>query len=222
MSNLPRPLIAISTDGLPLGPAADTFTLSGTPCPGLCELTACDAPQEWDIRQGYGLSWATTVPKGEGLSKPVFTVKIWDGLQQDPAWVDFCSQFLSRPAPATPGTVQPKSFGFFHPVASRPPHNVTAVVVLDCKFQGHDGFGMLTWEISFLEWKQPLPAPPKPNQATPAAPNGPPAAEDGLGQATLNSLADLSAAEKAFGEAGNAQAMMSGGLESYSSIPGGS
>jgi|HubBroStandDraft_2_1064218.scaffolds.fasta_scaffold05596_2 hypothetical protein len=172
---------------------------------------SCDAPQEWDIRKGYGLSWATVVPSGEGLSKPVFEVRIWEGQQQDPAWVAFCSQFLSRPAPgassatSTGGAVTTKSFGFFHPIASRPPHNVTAVVVLDCKYKGESDDGLLTWQVELLEWRQPLPAPPKQTQATPSTPAGPPAAEDALG-AELNQAVTAN----------------QGALESYNSIPGGS
>jgi hypothetical protein len=208
MSSVPLityPLIATSSAGLPVGPQSDTFTLSGQACPAMCELMSCDAPQEWDVRKGYGLSWATVVPSGEGLSKPVFEARIWEGQQQDPAWVAFCSQFLSRPAPASQGTTTPKSFGFFHPIASRPPHNVTSVVVLDCKYKGESEDGLLTWEISLLEWAQPRPAPPKPGQSTSAVGSGPPAAEDALGA-----------------EQNQASAELAGKREIYSSIPGGS
>ena len=177
-----------------LGPQADTFTLSGDECPGLCTLTACNAAQDWDIRKGYGLSWATLVPSGEQLSKVEFEVKLWTS--NDSALFDaFAAKYLARPVPAQPGTTQPKSFGFNHDQASAPPYNVSSVVVLDVTYLGQVEDGMVAHRISLLEWKQPLPAPARPSQTTPSTDTGMPAATDAIGSETNAAVEDHKALE---------------------------
>lgn len=177
-----QPVLATSAKGIRgLGPQADFFTLSGDKSPGIAELISCTAVQDWDIRKGYGLSWATIVPAGEKLSKVVFRVKIWKDTQSGD-WDTFAAKYLARPAPAQPGSTLPKSFGFAHDQASAPPYNVSAVVVEDVHYLGQIEPGMVAHEIQFLEWKQPLPAPPRPDQSTPPVEGGLPPAQDKLGQ----------------------------------------
>jgi hypothetical protein len=183
--------VAPSMANLPAGPGYDVFYLNGAPCPGLCKLKACNAAQDWDVRKGYGLSWATIVPSGEQLSKVEFSVKIWEGDQWN-AFLGFASLYLSRPAPAQPGTTAPKSFGFSHGVASGPPFNVDAVVVLDVNWveQGDDDDFFMVG-ISLLEWRPPIPAPPRPDQATPAVESAIPTAQDKLDVQTLAAVSTL-------------------------------
>lgn len=189
------PKIASSGAGIRgLGPQADTFSLSGENCPGRCTLTGVNAAQGWEIRAGYGLSWATLVPKGEELSKVEFDVDIWTA--DDSALFDaFAAKYLARPAPAQPGTTAPKSFGFLHDQASAPPYEVTSVVVLDVTYLGQRETGMVGHHVSLLEWRQPLPAPKRPDQSTPATDTGMPAAKDALDQEQNAATADLKAAE---------------------------
>lgn len=178
--------IAKSSAGIRgIGPQADYFTLSGSQSPGLAKLKAVNALQEWDIRKAYGTSWATAVPSGEALSKIAFEVRIWTS-DDSQAWDQFASTYLARPiATAVGATPQnTKSYSFAHDAASAPPYNVNAVVVAEVRYLGQVEPGIIAHEVELLEWKQPLPAPPTPSQATPASPNGPPAAEDALGAET--------------------------------------
>ncbi len=186
--------IATSGSGIRgIGPQADYFMLSGEQSPGLATLTSCNAAQDWDIRRGYGLSWATLVPAGEQLSKVEFDVDIWTS-SDSRAWDAFSAKYLSRPAPAQPGTTKPKSFGFSHDQASAPPYNVSAVVVLDVTYLGQREAGKVSHRVSFLEWRLPLPAPLRPDQSTPPADTGMPAATDALGAEQNAATSDQAAA----------------------------
>lgn len=191
----PPPKIASSGSGIRgIGDQADFFTLSGEPCPGLCTLTSVNAAQGWDIREGYGLSWATLVPKGEELSKLEFEVEIWTKADSV-AFDAYAAKYLSRPAPAQPGTMKPKSFGFTHDQASAPPYSVSSVVVLDVTYLGQREAGKVAHKITLLEWRPPLPAPARPDQSTPPTDTGMPAATDALGQEQNAATEDLKAAE---------------------------
>jgi hypothetical protein len=175
--------IAQSSAGIRgIGAQADYFQLSGVSSPGLATLKSVNAAQSWDVRKAYGTSWATAVPSGEELSKIVFEVRIWVASDSQ-AWDTFANTYLARPVQSAAGTnpAQVKSLSFAHDVASAPPYNVNAVVVSDVRYLGQVEPGVIAHEVELLEWKQPLPAPPAPNQATPASPQGPPAATDALG-----------------------------------------
>lgn len=173
-----------------LGPQADYFKLSGDKSPGKATLVSVDAAQGWDIREAYGTSWATVVPKGEQLSKVDFEVELWTA-QDSGLWDAFAAKYLSRPAPAQPGTTAPKSFGFSHDQASAPPYNVNAVVVQAVTYLGQREAGVVAHRVSLLEWKKPLPAPARPPQSTPPTDTGMPAATDALGQEQNSATSDL-------------------------------
>ena len=177
----PQPGVSNASGIRGIGPQADFFTLSGEQSPGLATLTGCNAAQAWDIRRGYGLMWATIVPSGEELSKLVFKVDLWTA-GHSKAWDQFAAKYLSRPAPATPGTTSAKSYGFTHDQASAPPYNVGAVVVLDVVYLGQTEAGMVSHEVHLLEWRPPKPTGPRPDQQTPAVEAGLPTATDKLGQ----------------------------------------
>ncbi len=183
-----RMVVAASMLGLPAGPSYDTFTLNSLSCPGLCKLKGVNAAQDWDIRKGYGLSWATVVPAGEQLSKVEFSVKIWEGDQWQ-AFLGFANLVLTRPVPTTNGSPHPKALGFSHPVASGPPFGVDAVVVADVNWreQGDDDdFFML--DISLLEWRPPQAAPARPDSSTPSVEAPIPTAQDKLDVELIDSI----------------------------------
>ncbi len=183
-------IVAPNASGLPLGPQSEYFTLSGFQSPGQAILQSCDATQGWDIRKGYGLMWANIVPAGEELTVVVFRIKIWtDSQYQD--WLTFGTEFLSRPAPAPAGTTKTKAFGFWHLLASAPPYNVTDVVVLKVtalKYEPSED--CLVAEVHLLEWKQPLPAPQRPDQGTPSVEGGLPTAQDKIDAETNSAVED--------------------------------
>jgi hypothetical protein len=211
----PGPIIAASSQGLPVGAQADTFTLNSVACPGLCTLTSCEANTAWDVREAYGFNFATIVPKGEKLTEPTFTVELWEGTVQYPAWLSFAQQYLSRvptaSSPATPGSdtssqpsVASRAFAFSHVIASAPPFSVTAVLVQSVSYKGRGDGGSFLFEVKLLEYKQPAAAAPVvTGQQAPAVGGGPPAATDALG-AEQNDASDT----------------LSNRLNTYNSIPG--
>ena len=173
--------LAASASGIRgLGPQADTFYLGGSPCPLFSELVpgSLRIATEYDIRRGYGLNWATVVPAGVKLAVMKFHIHIWTAAHSE-TW-DSWSTILARPQPQA-GSVALKALGFFHDAASGPPYGVQSVLVTEVAFLGQIEPGHTAHEIELLEWKQPLPAGPKPTQTTPATSNGPPQASDALG-----------------------------------------
>lgn len=179
-----------------IGPQADFFTLSGDASPGLATLTAVNAKQGWEIREAFALSWATIIPKGELLSVIEFEIELWTAIHSQ-AWDVFAAKYLARPAPAQPGTKLPKSFGFNHDQASAPPYNVSSVVILEVSYLGQRDGGKVAHKVTMLEWKQPLPAPPRPDQSTPPVEGGLPSAADKLDQELLDAAAQTNSLEAA-------------------------
>jgi hypothetical protein len=183
MSNVPALRIATNASGMRgVGPQADTFFLGGSACPLFCELIpgSLRVATEYDIRKGYGLSWATVVPAGVSLAVMRFHIHVI-GATDDTLWTNWCP-ILQRPQPQA-GQAQFKALGFFHDMCSGPAYGVQAVLVSELIYVGQVESGHNVHEVAFIEWKQPLPSPPKPSQATPATANGPPQAEDALGVA---------------------------------------
>lgn len=165
---------APNASGLPCGPTYDYFILAGVQTPGKATLLSCDAAQGWDVRKGNALNWATVVPTGQELCKPVFQVEIWTADQWD-AWLTLAAGYLARPAPNSAGTTASRAMGFWHGIASAAPYFVTAVLVekVTTVKQG-DGIdsALFTIQCHFIEFRAPLPAPPRPTQA--ASPVTPP------------------------------------------------
>lgn len=186
-----RPFIfAPSQAGLP---SSDTFSLSGQNCPGKCELISCAATQAWDIREANGFNWATVAPKGEKLSEPTFLVEIWEGETQYTDWLAYALQFLSRPAPASPGTVASKAFGFTHDIASLPPYLITSVLVQGVDYRGRGDGGSYLHAVRLLEFKKPIPVLPRPDQSTTATAKTVPVARTALQQNSLDTGAQIAA-----------------------------
>jgi hypothetical protein len=182
MSTSPALRIAPNAFGMRgIGPQADTFYLGGSPCPLFCELVpgSLRVATDYDIRKGYGLSWATVVPAGVSLAVMRFHIHVI-GTADDTLWTNW-SPILQRPQPQA-GQAQFKALGFFHDMCSGPAYGVQSVLVTELAYVGQIESGHNVHEVAFIEWKEPLPAPPRPSQATPATANGPPQAEDALGQ----------------------------------------
>lgn len=186
--------IAFAPDGsgLPCGPDADYFTLSGDRSPGLATIEDGDAEQGWDVRKGYALSWATIVPAGEELTTLVIRIDLWTASHYA-AWLVFAAKYLARPAPAQPGTTQPKSYGFRHVVASAQPYNIVSVVVRKVTMLKQTEPGKFSALVYLLEWKRPLPAQARPEQSTPAAEQDIPTATTRTQAEILDATATLNA-----------------------------
>lgn len=69
----------------PLTEPIDYVLLAGQRSPGICDVLAADSPRRWDERRGYGLSGATLVYRGAGLSHPRLMLRLYT----DQDWADW-------------------------------------------------------------------------------------------------------------------------------------
>jgi hypothetical protein len=171
-----------------IGPEADIFYLGGSQVPFFCELVdgSLRVATDYDIRKAYGLNWATAVPAGVQLAVMKFHINVVGAADSD-AWTGWST--ILTPAALQSGNGGFKALGFFHDECSGPPWNVQAVLTSEVVYLGQVESGRKVYEVSFIEWKQPLPAAARPSQATPATGGGPPQAEDALGQEQLDATA---------------------------------
>lgn len=133
----------------------DYFKLSGQKSPGLCDVTGANAPRNWDIRNGYGLSGATIVYTGDGLAKFTIRLFFWETAHFD-AWVKF-RRLLKKP----PRGVRPKAMDISYP--SLEELEITSVVVEDELIWTQSQPGLFVKDIKFGQYRAPLPTVGKPD-----------------------------------------------------------
>ncbi len=146
----------------PLGPftafpQVDSFTIASALLPGKWTLLAADKEFGWQIQQGYGLSGAFVYPKGDPLVVAKFKGEFWDSTD----YTIFCQirKLLFKKGSFTLG-VTSAAMGIDHPELKA--LGVTDVVILkQSPVLTTDG-GLWTVHIDFLQYRPPLPAPPKP------------------------------------------------------------
>lgn len=146
--------------------AFDVWFLAGQTSPGLSEIAGASNPRGWDVRQGYGTSGATVVYTGDGLAKFSIKVFLWED-EHFEQWETF-KLLLKK----TPRGVRPKALDIYHPILED--LEIASVVVDDrsqlTEVQGEPG--MFYVEVTFLQYRAPLPAVGKPDgsQSKPAEP----------------------------------------------------
>lgn len=145
-------------------PAADAITVAGAPAPGKWTLIRAPKIYGWDIRQGYGLSGATVVPKGDELVAPRFLVELWTGLDYQ-LFQAFRSAFLKKALVGVAGSPVAMALGIDHPELKA--LGCTSVVVREVNPLLNDGWGVYQCEVEFLQYRPPAPALSKPNAAIP-------------------------------------------------------
>lgn len=152
---------------LPGPPYQDFIVLGGAPSPGLAVVKGAGTPRKWDIRDGYGLSGASVVFMGEGLTP--FDVDIFAWL---PAHFEQWKVFARLTIVNPPLGTRPTSLSIQHPVLQDPPLAISQVVVTNCTQweQDPDGGGLFARTISFLQYRKPRPALVKPFEGPPGNP----------------------------------------------------
>lgn len=165
MSNLP----ATPFRGFPQQPY---IVLGPMQSPGVAFVRDLDSPRNWDVQQGYGLSGATVVYKGAGLSKFRVDVDLWL-----PEHFVLWNAFATILAPPKPG---PAGFalGIKHPIVNGPPHGITEVVVADVSEPVQSDLGRWRYTIAFLQYRKPKLALARPIAAIPAAAASQPTAQN--------------------------------------------
>lgn len=188
--------VVVSSTGIP---ARDYIMIGGDKSPGKCTIRGLNSPRGWDIRQGYGLSGATVVPKGDECSTFSVFFEFFDaggsGVQKTAdmlnAWYAYAAKYFDKSVRLVPGSNVPKALGVDHPILAAPPHRVTEAVVKDVSGLEQDDNGGWSVEVFFLQYRKPKPALAAPNAAIPAAAQTAPTAEDEADREMAAKLATL-------------------------------
>ena len=175
-------------------PAQDYVRIGGDKSPGRCRVRNVHTPRGWDVRQGYGLTGATLVPKGDEPATFELHFAFWD--ENDiPAWYAYAAKYFDKSVRFVPGSLTPKALGISHPQLSAPPIRITECVVADATDLENDGEGLWECIVSCLQYRKPKPVPSPPDAAIPAASAPNPTAQDSYDAtiqdklSTINSLA---------------------------------
>jgi hypothetical protein len=133
----------------------DYFTLAGERSPGLCDVSGANAPREWDIRKGYGLSGASVVYTGDGLAK--FTIRLFfSETEHFNAWESF-RRLIAKP----PRGTRPKAQDIGYPFLAE--LGITSAVVEDELQWTQPEPGLFAKDIKFIQFRAPLPMLAKPD-----------------------------------------------------------
>lgn len=107
----------------PITQPVDEIVLGGFKTPGLAQVQGLGLEYDWEVRKGNGVSGATKVLKGRGLTK--FTIKVTLYTEAEIAqWEEFVSK-IRYPEKATTQTI--KGYDVTHPLAAF--YGVKAVTV---------------------------------------------------------------------------------------------
>ncbi len=148
----------------PLAQPVDYILLAGEKSPGLADVRMADSPRRWDERNGYGLSGATVVYRGAGLSHFSVFLRLYS--QTDWAnWHDW-KRLVDKP----PVGKRPRAQDIWHPLLED--LEIKSVVVEDVLQADQTDDGEWTIEIKFIQFRRPVFALAKPeaSTATPADP----------------------------------------------------
>ena len=132
----------------------EAIVLGGVKSPGRVTLSGHDREIDWDVKQGPGLSGATTTFKVE---KPCeFTATFYlvldpaEGINDYDDWPQFLDVINSTVAGKTP-----KALDIYHPDLAS--NGIKSVVKKSVGGVIHDGKGGATIAVKFLEYKPPKP-----------------------------------------------------------------
>lgn len=145
-------------------PAQDYIVLGGEQSPGKAEVVGAGSPRGWDKREGYGFSGGFLVYKGDNLASFKVRISIWTP-DQFAQWARFARLTLVKPPIGT----KAKALEIQHPLLNLDPIKITSVVVEDVSQWDQDDDGLWTCEISFIQFRAPMPALGKPTAAIPDA-----------------------------------------------------
>jgi hypothetical protein len=176
-------LVAASGAGLP---AQDYVRIAGMASPGKVTIIGLRRESAIDEREGYGLSGATSVPRGDKLARCTLHFEFWLDSQMtlggptpgSIGWNQYFLAWFSRVGAGIPGGALPMAVGISHPVLEQ--FGVTQWLIADRGGLEHDEFGLYWCDIHLKEYRKPLPAPQKPVAAIPAVSTTQPTAQDAL------------------------------------------
>jgi hypothetical protein len=132
----------------PITQPIDYILLSGRRSPGLCELSGLGAPRRYDERNGYGLSGATVIFRGVGLSKFSAKIRLYD-FNDWQLW-DLWKPLIQKPPVGT----RPRALSIWHPLCED--NDIDKVVVEDVLGPDQTDDGEFTFEIKFIQFRSPV------------------------------------------------------------------
>src|SRR5580698_1854550 len=175
------PIPRLVTSSGPAGSfTSESFMMGGVLMPGQWLLTSCPRVYGWQIQQQYAMSGATVVPIGDPLLKAKFKIKIWTSADAG-LYRQLLKTTLRKPVGLVPGSTTSAGLGIDQPQLNDV--GVTSVVVwsvtpLMNPLVESGGRGAWTAECELLEYRQPIPALPKPSQTIPVKKTPAPTAQD--------------------------------------------
>ncbi len=161
--------------GLPLGPVTSfpypspigtcSFTIANIPMPGKWTLIEAKKKFGWQILAGFALAGATVIPKGDELVTAKFKGEIWDNGDMF-AYKQARQRLFQKGVLTLPGgALGATAMGISHPELKA--MGVESVVTLEIGALIQEEGGLWVTHIDFLQYRRPVPVPPKPQRTTP-------------------------------------------------------
>ena len=156
-------------------PAVDSFTLASFPLPGKWTLVEAKRQFGWQIQKGFGLSGAFVLPTGDELVIARFRGEFFASSDWN-IYKNLRKQLFTKPVFSVGGALLTAAMGIDHPTLKA--LGVTQVVIYAVHGELQEEGGLWTQVIELLEYRPPLPAPPKPKTVIPDIANPTPTAQD--------------------------------------------
>jgi hypothetical protein len=154
--------MALFPYGIPNGSAAwDVVVVAGVTSPGVVKVDKPKREYKWDAKCGKGTQGSTTTFVGTPPVKVKMTFSLWT-FDQFADWDSFRALLLLDPTKSSPTALE-----VYHP--SLADLNIHSLVTEDVGGLVHEGKGLFTVEVNFLEY---FPAPPTSAVSTPSTSNG--------------------------------------------------
>jgi hypothetical protein len=179
------------------GEDLDTFTIGGEKSPGQCRIVKAPNLQRWQINQGNAISGASMVPMGEDVNDVEIALYFWTEAQRK-QFEGFASRWLKAATVTAPGGVDSLALAIGHPILRMPPVSITKVAYKGCSELQLDEEGGASLSLTFIKWKRPILAKPKPLATIPPAAKPKPTATDARQQVIAQQGAELAALAKPF------------------------
>lgn len=156
-------------------PSVNSITLANFPMPGKWTLLEAKKKFGWQIQKGYGLSGAVVFPTGDELVVAKFKAQFWSHSDFN-IFKQLRKQLLQKPVFSVGGALLTAALGIDHPELKA--LGVTSVVIGEVGAAIDQGGGDWQVHIDFLQYRPPLPAPPKPKFVVPDVASAAPVAQD--------------------------------------------
>lgn len=155
---LPLPLDLLNAN---TPPVQDFIVLNGVRSPGRATIVNAGSPRNWDKQKGWGTTGATLIYTGDDLAEFDVVIDLW--LPEHWAQWNTFARVLEKRSTG----LGAKFLSISHPLLYRAPLRITQVALKNVSQFELAKSGMWTCRLSFIDWKEPMPALGKPNGTIP-------------------------------------------------------